>query len=364
MPISDVVFLGNSLVSWVQGCGTALGIYAVLWLVRRVLSVRLGALAARTTNSWDDLFVLVVKRTHGATLAVVALWPALGVLEVPGTAIEVARVLTVLVGGLQLAFWGNQVIAHVLDRRVAQLRQADPASATTLNGMTIVARGVLWVVLVLLALDNLGVNISALVAGLGIGGVAIALAIQNILGDLFASLSIVLDKPFVVGDFIVVGDMMGTVERVGLKTTRVRSLSGEQLAFANADLLGSRIRNFKRMAERRVLFTVGVTYQTSADMLARISTVLREVVSTERDARFDRAHLRGFDDSAITFEVVYYVLDPDYNRFMDVQQRINLAIYRRFEADGVEFAYPTRTVHLYPMETGPPVPGVEHRVGA
>jgi small-conductance mechanosensitive channel len=363
MPVSDVTFLGNSLIRWAQSLGTALGILAVLWLARRVLSVRLGALAARTTNSWDDLFVLLVQRTHGATLAVVALWPALGVVEMPASAIEVARVLTVVVGGLQLAIWGNQVIAHVLDARVAQLRQADPASATTLNGMTILARGVLWVVLVLLALDNLGVNISALVAGLGIGGVAVALALQNILGDLFASLSIVLDKPFVVGDFIVVGDLMGTVERVGLKTTRVRSLSGEQLAFANADLLGSRIRNFKRMAERRVLFTVGVTYQTSAEMLARISSVLQEVVSAEPGVRFDRAHLRSFDDSAITFEVVYYVLDPDYNRFMDVQQQINLAIYRRFEADGVEFAYPTRTVYIHPMETGAPGPGVGQRAG-
>ena len=183
-------------------------------------------------------------------------------------------------------------------------------------------------------------------AGLGIGGVAIALATQSILGDLFASLSIVLDRPFVVGDFIVVGDLMGTVEHVGLKTTRVRSLSGEQLVFSNADLLGSRIRNFKRMAERRIVFAVGVTYQTPAAKLDQIAGVLREIATAAPGVRFDRAHLRSFDDSAITFEVVYYVLDPDYNRYMDTQQRINLAIFRQFEAEGIEFAYPTRTVFV------------------
>ncbi|HSB55513.1 MAG TPA: mechanosensitive ion channel family protein, partial [Gemmatimonadales bacterium] len=211
-------------------------------------------------------------------------------------------------------------------------------------------RSLLWVVLVLLVLDNLGVNISTLMAGLGIGGVAIALATQNILGDLFASLSIVLDKPFVVGDFIVVGDLMGTVERVGLKTTRLRSLSGEQLIFANADLLGSRVRNFKRMSERRVLFDLGVTYETQAATLSRIPAMLREIVDAERGVRFDRAHLRSFDASAVTFEVVYYILDPDYNRFMDTQQRINLAIFRRFEAENVEFAYPTQTLYVRTTE--------------
>lgn len=353
MPVWEVTVLGNSLLDWTRGLGTGLAVFLALGLARRFLVSRLGALAERTINAWDDLLVLLVRRTRTVTLAVASLWPALAVLSVSDRTIQLARLLTVLVGGIQLALWGNLLITQVVEARVARLRDADPSSATTLNGLTILLRGVLWVVLALLALDNLGVNISALVAGLGIGGVAVALAIQNILGDLFASLSIVLDKPFVVGDFIVVGDMMGTVERIGLKTTRLRSLSGEQLAFSNADLLGSRIRNYKRMAERRVLFTVGVTYQTPAEMLGGIAGILRGVVTAVEGVRFDRAHLRCFDDSAITFEVVYYVLDPDYNRYMDVQQRINLEIYRRFEAEGVEFAYPTRTVYLRSSEEAP-----------
>lgn len=356
MPFPQYQILGNSLTQWIQALVVGAGVLAGLWLVRRLLAARLGALARRTTNVWDDLLVFLIQRTRTVTLGVVALWPALGLLSLPPAAIQVARIITVLVGALQLALWGNLLITSILEAKVARLRQDDPSSATTLTGMTILVRGVLWVVLLLLALDNLGVNISALVAGLGIGGVAIALAIQNILGDLFASLSIVLDKPFVVGDFIVVGDMMGTVERIGLKTTRLRSLSGEQLAFSNADLLGSRIRNYKRMSERRVVFTVGVTYQTPADLLGRIGMILRTVVSAEDGVRFDRAHLRSFDDSAITFEVVYYVLDADYNRYMDIQQKINLAIYRRFEADGIEFAYPTQTVYFHPAGQREPGP--------
>ena len=346
MPSSEMVILGNGLARWGEAIGAGILALGLLWLARWLLAARLGALAARTENSWDDLFVLLVRRTRTLTLAVAALWPALAVLAVPDPVREVARIITVLAGGLQLAIWGNVLIAHLLEARVARMRAADPASATTLNGVTILARTVLWVVLVLLALDNLGVNISALVAGLGIGGVAIALAIQNILGDLFASLSIVLDKPFVVGDFIVIGELMGTVEHVGLKTTRLRSLSGEQLVFANADLLGSRIRNFKRMSERRVLFTVGVTYQTPSARLSAIPGILREIISADQGVRFDRAHFKSYDDSALTFEIVYYVLDPDYNRYMDTQQRINLEIYRRFEREGIEFAYPTRTVYL------------------
>lgn len=354
MPFADVAVLGSSLAQWARALGLSAATLGALWLARGLLTRRLGALAARTANRVDDLVVLLVRRTRTFTLAVAALWPLLAVVDPSPAVQQAARLLTVLVAGVQLAIWGNILIAHLLEARVARLRTADPSSATTLNGLTILARGLMWVVLVLLALDNLGVNISALVAGLGIGGVAIALAAQSVLGDLFASLAIVLDKPFVVGDFIVVGDLLGTVEHVGVKTTRLRSLSGEQLVFANSDLLASRIRNFKRMSERRILFTVGVTYQTPARKLAEIPRILQEAVSGQPGVRFDRAHFRSYDDSAMTFEIVYFVLDPDYNRYMDTQQRVNLEIFSRFEREGIEFAYPTRTVYLRSEGAAPP----------
>ncbi len=208
-----------------------------------------------------------------------------------------------------------------------------------------------WTIVLLLLLGNLGVQITPLLAGLGVGGIAVALAAQNVLGDLFASLSIVLDKPFAVGDFLIIGDFLGTVEQVGIKTTRLRSLSGEQLVFSNNDLLNSRIRNYGRMYERRVLFSIGVTYQTPSEKLRRIPRIVREAVEAQDRVRFDRSHFKEYGDFALVFETVYYVLAADYNIYMDIQQAINLRIYEQFEAEGIEFAYPTQTVY---------VPGLRH----
>jgi small-conductance mechanosensitive channel len=238
------------------------------------------------------------------------------------------------------------VAAHLIGRYRKEQAAEDPGLATALGAVGILAQGIIWAIFLLLILQNLGIQITALVTGLGIGGIAVALAVQNVLGDLLASLSIVLDKPFVIGDFVVVGEFSGTVEHVGLKTTRVRSLSGEQLVFSNSDLLGSRIRNFKRMQERRVAFTVGVTYGTGADKLERIPGMIREVVEGRELVRFDRCHFKSYGDFSLNFETVYYVLLPDYTSYMDVQQAINLEIYRRFQDAGIEFAFPTQTIFL------------------
>jgi small-conductance mechanosensitive channel len=205
---------------------------------------------------------------------------------------------------------------------------------------------VIWAGVVLFALDNLGVDITALVAGLGIGGVAIALALQNVLGDLFASLAIVLDKPFVLGDFVRVDDMVGTVEHVGLKTTRIRALSGEQLVFANNDILGSRLQNFGRMFERRIVFTVGVTYQTPRASLEKIPGIIQDAIEAQDDVRFDRSHLSAYGDFSINFESVWFVLSPDFATYMDRQQAIYFAIHEAFEHAAIEFAYPTQTLFL------------------
>jgi small-conductance mechanosensitive channel len=248
---------------------------------------------------------------------------------------------------VQFGLWGGEAINFWFRRYENQRQHLDPSRVTTMRAARILARLVLIVIVALLVLDNIpGVEITALIASLGIGGIAVALAVQNILSDLFASLSIVLDKPFVVGDFIIIDQFMGTVEHVGLKTTRVRSLSGEQLVFSNSDLLGSRIRNYKRMAERRVVFTIGVTYQTPHEKLSWIPVLIREVVESKENTRFDRSHFSGYGDFALQFETVYYVLAADYNLYMDIQQAINLDIYQRFEAEGIAFAYPTRTLYL------------------
>jgi small-conductance mechanosensitive channel len=348
MEVLDTMLAGQTLRQWLLAAAAGLAALVLLRLLRRVALARLGAVARRTENRVDDALVEVLAQTRRFFIGLLALEAAAAMLTLSApvrTGLHVALVIGV---ALQLAIWGTVAITRLFQARAERTGLADPAAATTLSGVSYVVRLAFYAVLLLLTLDNLGINVTALVAGLGIGGVAIALAVQNILGDLFASLSIVLDKPFLVGDFIIVGDLMGTVEHIGLKTTRVRSLTGEQLVFANSDLLSSRIRNFKRMAERRVLFTVGVTYQTPADQLAAIPGMLKEIVTAEEGVRFDRAHFRSCDDSALTFEIVYYVLDPDYNRYMDIQQRINLALVRRFEQENISFAYPTQTVFLVP----------------
>lgn len=247
---------------------------------------------------------------------------------------------------VQVALWANRGIAVWLRHYVQTRRDTDAAGATTVGVLGFIGRLAVWALIVLMILDNLGVDITALVASLGIGGIAVALAVLRILGDIFASLSIALDKPFVIGDFIIVGDVLGTVEHIGLKTTRLRGLSGEQIVFSNADLLASRIRNYRRMNERRVLFRLGVVYQTPAEKLERIPQIVREIIEQTPRTRFDRAHFQGFGESALDFEVVHHVLDRDYNLDMDIQQAINLALLRRLAAEGMEFAYPTRTVHL------------------
>jgi len=211
----------------------------------------------------------------------------------------------------------------------------------------------LWVIVFITALDKFGVNVTTLVTGLGIGGVAIALAVQNVLGDLFAALSIVFDKPFDVGDSIAVDQMQGTVERIGLKTTRVRSVSGEQIIISNSELLKSRIRNYKRQLDRRVVFTTDVTYGTTPETVARIPGMIREVVSSQQPVRFDRSHFTQYTDSALRIETVYFVLDADYGRYLDIQQMINLELLRRFRAEQIELAFPTRTVVLEGVPLSP-----------
>jgi small-conductance mechanosensitive channel len=211
-----------------------------------------------------------------------------------------------------------------------------------------IARSIIWSIAFLLCVENIGIDITALVAGLGIGGIAIALAAQNILSDLFASLAIVLDKPFEIDDYIVVGDISGTVEQIGIKTTRIRALSGEELVCSNADLLGSRVRNYKRMKERRAIFELGVVYQTPHNLLTKIPEIIEKIIENAEFARFDRANFKSFGDSSLLFEIVFYVSAPgnDYNEYMKVQQGINYEIFKKFEELKIDFAYPTQTLHI------------------
>jgi small-conductance mechanosensitive channel len=342
----DTLLLGNPLLAWALAIGTAAVAYLVLTLMRRFAVARARALGTNGSGRLHDVLADALPRTRGFFVAAVAV--AIGSASLDLSEAWAGRLRAVLVIAIfaQVGLWASAAARRLLAHYRDQKLESDRSAATMVGALQFVVLLGLWSVIALLALSNLGVDITALVAGLGVGGIAIALAVQNVLGDLFASLAIVLDKPFIVGDFINVDDRVGTVEHIGLKTTRVRAISGEQLVFANADLLGARIRNFGRMYERRIAFSVGVTYGTPRGDLARIPELIQDAVEREAELRFDRCHLSGYGAYSIDFETVYFVTTPDYRTYMDANQRVLLHVHEAFERHGIEFAFPTQTLHL------------------
>jgi small-conductance mechanosensitive channel len=344
--ITNYELLGNSLFAWLCALGLATASFFVLFFTakltrkyvpRYVPGPRPVRVAVTQVIRLNILFLLAISLIAG--LSMLTLSPAVdGVLW--------KGFITALF--VQLGLWGSG-IAAALCIEVDPQTGMERARSAAYGLLSAISRMVIWLLVFLLILDNLGVNISALIAGLGIGGIAVALAVQNVLGDVLASLSILLDKPFEVGDFIVVGELMGSVERIGIKTTRLRSLSGEQLVLSNSSLLSGQIRNFKRMFERRMLFTFGVTYDTPRSVLEQLPKRVQEIVAQQPKTRFDRAHFKSFGDSALLFEVVYFILVPEMNTAMDIQQSINLELMRVCEELKVEFAFPTQTVQLQPV---------------
>lgn len=346
MKIWERLLNANSLFDISVAAAIALAVLLALWIARNVGNRLITRYARSTDQRWDDALADAASATRLWVLLLLALYAGASSLELPPRLDRFLENLAMVALIVQFAIWVTRLLANRLSLRADVARSGDPEAATTVTLLGFVARLVVWTLALLLALGQLGIDVTALVAGLGIGGIAVALAVQNILGDLFASAAIVLDKPFIVGDFIVVGEHAGTVEKVGLKTTRLRSLWGEQLVFANAQLLNSQVRNFKRMQERRILFGIGVTYETPAEKLRALPGWLKAAVDAQPTARFDRAHFKEYADFSLNFEIVYYVLSPDYNTYMDTHQAINFAIFDKLAQEGVQFAYPTRTLYL------------------
>lgn len=347
----NYVVLHNDLGAWAVAICIGIAVCVLLHAANRMLIRRLGMFAQSTATYLDDLAIRILGATHPVFILLLGVWAAAQWLVLPPEAAALLARLAIAVLLLQVARWGDVGIRDWLHHYRSRRSAEDAASTTSTAALGFVARTVLWLIIVLMILDNFGVNITTLVASLGIGGIAVALALQNILGDLFSSLSIVLDKPFVVGDFIIVDDIAGTVAYVGLKTTRIRSLGGEQVVFSNSDLLKSRIRNYKHMETRRIVFGIRIAYQTGKRQLLAIPGILREAVEAQPQASFDRAHFKAYGVSALEFETVYYVKTADYSAYMDVQQAINVALFERFAEQDIAFAYPTQTVYFANAET-------------
>jgi small-conductance mechanosensitive channel len=334
-------FLGNKLTYWIIGIVVAISLLIILRILKGLLVHHFNILAQKTDTDIDDLIVDLLNKTNFLLLFILSLYVGSYFLALPENIDKIKTGMAFVVILFQIAIWGSGIINYLVKKTFQTTLTQTQTSAIGFFG-----KFVLWSALFIIALQNLGINVTSLIAGVGIGGIAIALAVQNILGDLFASVSIMLDKPFIVGDFIIVDEHAGNVENIGLKTTRVRSLSGEQLVFSNNDLLSSRIKNYKQMQERRILFTIGVTYDTPSEKLESIPIIIKEIIDKLEKTRFDRAHFKEFGDFSLNFEIVYYMLVPTYIDYVDAQQAINLELYRRFEKEEIEFAYPTQTILL------------------
>jgi small-conductance mechanosensitive channel len=349
LPFLNRTFLGASLQDWLIFLALWILFVLVFVVIRRFVLKHFSVIAKRTDTVIDDVIVSILGKTKTFFLFVLGAFAALLIRQLPLPVESVIRQIAFLVFLLQVGLWGTYAVTWWIDDYSERKMEEDKAQVTALQALGLALRFVLWSILLLVAIENFGIDITSLIAGLGIAGIAIALAVQNVLQDVLAYVSIVVDKPFVFGDFLVLGDYSGTVEHIGLKTTRLRSLSGEQLIMSNSDLLSSRIRNYKRMYERRIVFSVGLEYDTPKEKLEQVPHMLRKAVEDQENARFDRAHFKGFGDSSLDFETVYYVLKPEYALYMDVQQAINLQIYERFEAESLAFAFPTRTLHVETM---------------
>jgi small-conductance mechanosensitive channel len=351
---------GNTVFDWLIAAIIALVAGTVLVAVRaqalRWVTRRSAGAHAQATARTRAVFA----GTRPWFLIAIAVFIGAQFVDLPRKADRFIDHLTIIAVIAQIAFWASMAIRHVLERQVAAKRETDAGAATTVAVLGFFAQLALWSLVVLLALENLGFNITTLLAGLGIGGIAMALAAQGVLGDIFASITIVLDKPFAIGDFITADNVAGTVEYVGLKTTRLRSISGEQIIVSNTDLLKSRVRNFKRLTERRVEFTIGVSYAMPAAKLGLVPTIMREAIEDQPQTRFDRAHFKQYGENALIFEAAFYFRDPDYNRYMDIQQAINLAIYGRLQQEGIVLVHqsPPAPVAAEPprerRDAGPP----------
>lgn len=322
----------------------------VFWLIRSIVLGRLEMLSQKTETDVDDVIISAVSSIRGFTYTLIALYLTLKLFELPSVLDSVLTGVVLFVVVWQLI----ETVSCFIDygaRRFLEKDEdgdgvVDPNAATASSMVTLLARIVLWGFGIIFVLSNLGIEVTSLVAGLGIGGVAVAFALQGILSDLFSSFSLYFDKPFRIGDFIVVGSDSGTVEKIGIKTTRIRTLQGEELVVSNAELTSVRVQNFKRMKDRRISFKFGITYETPRKKVEAVIDLVKGIFPPIKNVRFDRVHFIELGDSALIYEVVYFVESSDYTEYMDTQQKINLGLMEVLEKEGIEFAYPTQTLYV------------------
>lgn len=345
----NYTILSNSVKDWTISFSIIIVSIVVLRILQSIVIKRLSKFAASTKTTIDDFIISAIQKFVMPALYLLVIHFGLQYLSLTPKFKAVETVAMMAIVTFFLLKIISALTAYVFKKALLK-HEVNEQREKQSKGILLILQIIIWTAGILFLIDNLGYDITTIIAGLGVGGIAIALAAQTILGDLFSYLVIFFDKPFEIGDFIIVDDKMGTVEYIGIKTTRLRTLGGEQLICSNKDLTDSRVHNYKRMLERRVVFGFGVVYNTPATKLKMIPQLVKQIIVSAENTRFDRGHFKSFGDFSLDFEVVYYVLSPDYNLYMDIQQEINLKLFEIFEKEQIEFAFPTQTVLLDKVE--------------
>lgn len=341
--ILNLSFWNNSVLDYLIALAVFILSLIILKIFKYILLAKLKKIASRTKTKFDDLIIKTIDSIGWPFYLFLSLYVSLKFLNIPAILANIVYYV-ILIVGIYYIVKGLQIIIDYGFKRIAEKRQE--TSPGVIELLRRISKIILWGLAVIIFLQNLGYDITALVAGLGIGGLAIAFALQNILADIFASFSIYFDKPFEIGDFIIIGNDMGTVKKVGIKTTRIQTLQGEELVVSNKELTSTRVHNYKKMEKRRIVFNFGVIYETKTEKLKKIPLIVKEVIDKIDLAELDRVHFNKFGDFSLNYEVVYYLNSSEYNDYMDTQQSINLSIKEHFEKEGIEFAYPTQTVFV------------------
>jgi small-conductance mechanosensitive channel len=341
----DQILWNNTIYTWAIALGTIIVLFIAVRLLKSQVIRLAKKWASRSSTDWDDFAVMLVEKSVVPLLFISAFYFGVKLLTLPQKVDNVIHVAYLVV----CTFFILRIVSAAFRKFVYSFIEKQnnyEEKRKQAAGLMVVANVIIWILGIIFLLDNLGYNVTTLIAGLGVGGIAIALAAQTVLGDLFSYFVIFFDRPFEIGDFVVVGNNSGVVEYIGIKTTRIRTLSGEQLVCSNTDLTNSRLQNFKRMERRRIVFTLGVTYQSSHQQLSEIPKLVKNIITSKSKLLFDRGHFSGYGDFSLNFEFVYFVLDADYNVYMDFQQEVYLEIFAAFAEKGIEFAYPTQTLFV------------------
>ena len=339
----NTVYFGNPLKDWAIAFGIVVVAFSLIKILRLPVLRRFKKWSERTTNSFDDFIVLAIEKCVIPFLYFVAIYGALHYLTLDTRINRVIEVALLFI----ITFYILRLLSSAVQYSIFTFLGRQENSETKqkqARGLILIFKAIIWILGIVFVMNNLGYNVTTIITGLGIGGIAVALAAQTILGDLFSYFVIFFDRPFEIGDFLKVDDKLGSVEYIGIKTTRIRAISGEQLIFSNKDLTDSRVHNFKRMERRRVVFSIGVIYQTTAEQLRKIPEIIKEIIESIEGATFDRSHFSAFGDFSLNFESVYYIAGPDFTEYMNRQQNIYMQIFEAFEKENIEFAFPTQTL--------------------